>query len=142
MKYFILAGLAALTFAGAGIAQQPVREVVVTVSRVPASSGAQMYASYCATCHGLNAKGNGPMASGLSRQPADLTALSRMNGGIFPSEHVLAVLEFGATKSVRHATGMPVWGPILNGMDTAYPGQSLGVVRMVNLSRYLKTIQK
>lgn len=142
MKYpiFIVLVLAAMAAAGYAADQQEKR-IVVTVNRTPANSGKLMYASYCSPCHGLDGKGNGPTAPRLKRQPADLTALSRNNRGRYPFEHVQAVLEFGAGRRAHGTEPMPVWGPILNGLDTAYPGQNMGMLRIVNLNRYVETMQ-
>lgn len=38
--------------------------------------GAALYAAHCASCHGLNGKGDGPAAASLPVKPADLTAIS------------------------------------------------------------------
>jgi len=142
MKYSILAVLVAAAMAAAGYAaDQPEKRVVVTVNRTPANSGKLMFASYCSSCHGLDGKGNGPTAQVLKRQPADLTALSRNNRGRYPFEHVQAVLEFGAGSRARGTEPMPVWGPILSGLDTTYPGQNMGMLRIVNLNRYVETLQ-
>src|ERR1700719_2317918 len=46
--------------------------------------GRQLYKPYCATCHGADARGNGPMAKSLKVTPADLTHISARNGGTFP----------------------------------------------------------
>ena len=40
-------------------------------------NGKQMYVSYCAPCHGVDGKGNGPVAAALKKQPADLAVLSK-----------------------------------------------------------------
>ena len=43
---------------------------------------------YCATCHGRDGKGNGPVAAALKVVPPDLTRLARDNGGAFPRKRV------------------------------------------------------
>ncbi len=48
-----------------------------------------------AACHERDGKGDGPAASELKTPPTDLTALTRQNGGKFPSDHVASVLRFG-----------------------------------------------
>jgi mono/diheme cytochrome c family protein len=45
------------------------------------ASGKEMFTSYCASCHGKDAKGNGPAANPLKQLPADLTTLAKRNGG-------------------------------------------------------------
>ena len=41
------------------------------------TSGKQMFGDYCAPCHGLSGKGDGPAASALKIPPADLTQLAQ-----------------------------------------------------------------
>ena len=49
------------------------------------ASGVEMYKTYCAVCHGNEGKGDGPAASALKARPADLSQLSKNNGGKFPA---------------------------------------------------------
>ena len=45
-------------------------------------SGPLQFREYCASCHGMDAKGDGPVAASLKKKPADLTMLSKNNGEI------------------------------------------------------------
>ncbi len=38
------------------------------------ANGKDLYATHCVACHGVDAIGNGPLAVGLKKRPADLTA--------------------------------------------------------------------
>lgn len=70
--------------------------------------GQREFQANCASCHGLDAKGNGPYGELLRRSPPDLTQLQKMNGGVFPIARVYDVIEGGG---VGHGTrDMPVWG--------------------------------
>lgn len=71
--------------------------------------GKQWYFSYCASCHGDDAKGHGPGA-GLKEPPADLTTLAKRNKGKFPADYVKKVLIQGVSVPAHGASGMPVWG--------------------------------
>jgi len=51
-------------------------------------SGADEYRRYCAQCHGMSGKGDGPVAGELKVPPQDLTLLSKDNGGQFPFQRV------------------------------------------------------
>jgi mono/diheme cytochrome c family protein len=76
-------------------------------------SGMLMYKQYCATCHGIDAKGHGPYASMLKVPPADLTTLAKRHDGKFPYDYVSNVLRFGPSPTVLHGSAdMPAWGPI------------------------------
>lgn len=73
-------------------------------------SGGELYRFYCASCHGLEADGNGPMAPVLTVQPADLTALAAGNDGVFPRGRVITRID-GRDPLVAHGSEMPVFGP-------------------------------
>ena len=47
--------------------------------------GLELFQAYCATCHGREAKGGGPMAASLKTPPADLTTIAKRNKGTFRS---------------------------------------------------------
>jgi mono/diheme cytochrome c family protein len=141
MKNLVFTALAATVAVGIVYADQSQAgsKTVVPMSQTSASSGKQMFTSYCASCHGVDGKGNGPVAGSLKKQPADLTVLSKNNGGKFPSEHVMAVLEFGAKEGAHGTSQMPVWGPALSKIDASQ--SHLGTLRMSNLTKYIESIQ-
>ena len=45
--------------------------------------GKATYEQYCASCHGTAGKGDGPVASGLTTRPPDLTQFAKEAGGHF-----------------------------------------------------------
>jgi len=53
----------------------------VPIQRTSPASAKEMFMTYCAVCHGKDAKGDGPAARALNKQPADLTRLAAKNGG-------------------------------------------------------------
>ncbi|HYU47110.1 MAG TPA: hypothetical protein VEK84_13155, partial [Terriglobales bacterium] len=71
---------------------QPKRIEHTAAAATSPASGHDMFMSYCASCHGKDAKGNGPAASALKVAPMDLTALARQNGGKYPALKVTSVL--------------------------------------------------
>ena len=60
----------------------------VPIQRTFAASGKEMFMTYCAVCHGEDARGDGPAASALNKQPAELTRLAAKNGGKYPADRV------------------------------------------------------
>jgi mono/diheme cytochrome c family protein len=133
--------IASLITAAAGLiyASQPSPKVNV-VGNQPASNGKQMYMSYCASCHGIDGRGTGPIASSLKIAPADLTQLSRNNNGKYPSTHVISVLQSGASTPGHGTTDMPVWGSIFAQMDGGQRSLTK-MLRISNLNDYLQSIQ-
>jgi len=100
-------------------------------------SGEEMFKSYCAACHGKDARGGGPAASALKVPPPDLTTLSIRNKGKFPTDYVTAVLLRGANAPAHGNAEMPVWGPIFAGINV----QGHEVLRINNLTHYLESLQ-
>jgi mono/diheme cytochrome c family protein len=98
-----------------------------------------MFMSYCASCHGKNAKGDGPAAGALKQAPADLTTLAKQNGGKYPSDLVTSVLR-GQTKLIAHGDqDMPVWGPVFWKMSQGHEEQVQ--MRIANLNHYIESLQ-
>ncbi|HUA63921.1 MAG TPA: cytochrome c [Verrucomicrobiae bacterium] len=110
----------------------------VGVSPTSPASGKEMFHAYCASCHGVDAKGNGPAAAALKKPPSDLTALAKNSGGTFPALLVRSSIKDG-TQAGHGSKDMPVWGPILSSVS----GDNPGVVdqRISNLVGYVQSIQ-
>ena len=104
--------------------------------------GDQLYKNYCASCHGVAGKGNGPAAPALKTAPADLTLLAKTNNGKFPGLKVMNILENGSDFSAHGSKDMPVWGPIFRVMGPAAGGSQVGRLREANLTDFLKSIQE
>jgi mono/diheme cytochrome c family protein len=71
------------------------------------------YERYCASCHGLEGTGHGPMRAVLTLAPTDLSALSAVNGGTFPLERVVKRID-GRDPLVAHGSPMPVYGTLFD----------------------------
>jgi mono/diheme cytochrome c family protein len=117
----------------------------VEASAQNATEGATLYQWYCASCHGINADGSGPMAPVLLVQPTDLTGLSAASDGVFPIVRVMKRID-GRDPLVSHGSEMPVYGAIFQGDDVALKtpsGQPVLMGRSVaDLVLYLQEIQK
>jgi mono/diheme cytochrome c family protein len=75
-----------------------------------ADMGKKEFESNCATCHGLNAKGDGPQAEFLTTKPANLTILAKNNGGVFPAERIREIIDGRFEVAAHGPREMPVWG--------------------------------
>ena len=75
-----------------------------------AQPGAGEFQAWCSRCHGLDGKGDGPVAAELETRPPDLTQLAEGNGGTFPADQVRSSID-GRTEEAGHGPKqMPVWG--------------------------------
>ena len=104
-----LAGLWVLWLAGSAMAAE-----VVTQEAPPAGLerqlGAEDFRIYCATCHGIDGKGQGPVAEYMTLPPRDLTQLARRAGGKFPADLMARVIDGRAEVKAHGSRDMPVWG--------------------------------
>ena len=135
---FILVMVGALLATGLAAPTPAIGDETLPSTYVP--SGKVMYQQYCASCHGISAKGDGPLASLLIVRPADLTTLTKRHGGRFPAEYVKAVLEFGPSPNAHGTSDMPAWGPLFRYFDKR--GEAAVQQRIKNLSDYLASRQE
>jgi mono/diheme cytochrome c family protein len=105
-----------------------------------AGSGAALFRSHCASCHGADARGAGPVASELRRLPPNLTTYVMRNGGVFPSERVRQIIDGRGIPSHGNSD-MPVWG--ITFKRTSAPGGEDSVNARINaIVDYLNGIQE
>jgi len=72
-------------------------------------SGGDEYRRYCAQCHGVQGKGDGPMAAALKVPPTDLTQLSKKNGGQFPFQMVYDAISGKDVVAAHGTSDMPAF---------------------------------
>ena len=103
--------------------------------------GAGIFRNYCAACHGIDGRGNGPVSKALKQVVPDLTRLSQRNDGAFPGVHVRNTIMFGADNLLpaHGSKEMPIWGPIFHEIEFDH---YLGHVRLENITKYLESIQR
>lgn len=110
--------------------------------------GKQDYDANCASCHGADGKGNGPMQELLRVRPSDLTQLARRNQGVLPMAQLFDVIEGNNVPS--HGTrDMPIWGREFRVEDSehykeargSYDSAALVRARILMLLEYINRIQ-
>ena len=117
----------------------PVRHAEHRVS----ASGAALYRESCASCHGLDGRGNGPVAPLIKATIPDLTRISARRDGKFPADEVYRIIDGQSRRASRDTRSMPVWGYELFGDHSddriAHRQATEKVERLVE---YLRSIQK
>lgn len=107
----------------------------------PSAAGASLYVAYCAVCHGSEARGDGPLASGLTVRPSNLRRLALANGGEFPADRVRGFID-GRDLPLAHGTReMPIWGEAFKVSRGAY-GERRVQERIDALLSWLRTLQE
>jgi mono/diheme cytochrome c family protein len=110
-----------------------------TIKAINPASGKQMYAEYCAPCHGVEGKGNGPAAAAMKVPPTDLTQLAKKHDGKYPANSVASVLKFGNGPGAHGSAEMPVWGPLLQSLDKYH--DATVQQRISNIVNQIETLQ-
>jgi mono/diheme cytochrome c family protein len=120
-------------------AQEPTKGVKKSpIEMTNAASGVQMFNTYCAVCHGKDAKGDGPLATELKIPPANLTLLTKNHGGKYPSDYVSEVIMTGPRDAKAHGSrDMPVWGSVFKSLGDQASVQQ----RIFNLNKYIESLQ-
>ncbi len=119
---------------------QPAPASVKMVPVRPTQSllGKDVYREYCAVCHGIAGKGDGPAAGAFKVQPADLTQIAKRNGGKYPELRVQHIIKGDADQPIAHGSQeMPVWGYLFQHMTA---NQDPGL-RVYNLVKYIEEMQ-
>jgi mono/diheme cytochrome c family protein len=135
-RLLTLVAAAALTFSLSAQDKPTIKQVPPKMTNP--SSGAEMFKSYCAVCHGVNAKGNGPAAPALKKQPADLTRLAADNSGKFPSLSVYNSIAGDNMMPAHGSADMPIWGDVFR---TLSRDEGARQMRLHNLTKYIESLQ-
>jgi mono/diheme cytochrome c family protein len=104
------------------------------------SAGATTFRHYCRTCHGTEARGDGPVAQYLTPKPADLTRIRERNKGEFPSEAVYDAIAGGKSVKGHGTSEMPVWGEAFREVQGGQNAEKVKE-RIEQLVAYLRSIQ-
>lgn len=98
----VLTGIASLALAGVATAFD-----AVTLADY---SGEELYLRFCASCHGSEAMGDGPVSRSLNVAVPDLTRITSRYGE-FPAGAIRDVIDGRGIDKRAHGTReMPVWG--------------------------------
>jgi mono/diheme cytochrome c family protein len=109
------------------------------IKQTSAASGKEMFNQYCAPCHGIDGKGNGPAASAMKAPVTDLTQLTKKHDGKYPANSVASVLKFGGGPGPHGSADMPVWGPLFKSLDKYH--DTVVQQRISNIVNHIETLQ-
>ena len=120
--------------------------LAATTRTAAAQSGIQDYQNYCAECHGLGGRGDGPsrLTIPMNPPPNDLTLMAKKNGGKFPFDEVVDSID-GRKNIPSHARlQMPFMGTTLQKPGKEFTPESNAEVkkRIESMSRFVESIQQ
>jgi mono/diheme cytochrome c family protein len=104
--------------------------------------GAELFVTYCASCHGVDARGYGPAASALNPPPADLTQIAARSGGVFSESSTARLIDGRFDLPAHGSREMPIWGARLaDQIPDMATGDEVARGRVASLVEYLKSLQ-
>lgn len=105
--------------------------------------GKDLYARFCASCHGAEGRGDGPVSKSFAVETPDLTLIARRHGGAFPRERVERIIDGRFILGAHGSRTMPVWGEDLSRLELGNPdAQRLTETVIRRLTDYLETLQR
>jgi mono/diheme cytochrome c family protein len=128
---------AALTFVGAVMASAPLGAQTQPDS---GASGDYLFRTYCASCHGASARGDGPLADSMRTRPSDLTEIAKRNKGVFPRDQVFRIIDGRQGVKGHGGADMPVWGDVF-ARSSQVRNEAVITARIEALVRYLEGLQ-
>jgi mono/diheme cytochrome c family protein len=103
-------------------------------------TGPALFKTYCASCHGADAKGDGPVAHLLAYRPADLTQLAARDRSRFDRQKVHRIIDGRDPVKGRGGPDMPLWGDAFRRSQEGYSDAEVRA-RIDQLVEYLETLQ-
>jgi mono/diheme cytochrome c family protein len=108
-----------------------------------AMSGKELYDRFCASCHGVEGRGDGPVASSLSVEVPDLTLVARRAGDLYPRERIVRIIDGQHIIGAHGSRTMPVWGEDLNRIELGNPNAERATRIIIDrLADYVWLLQK
>jgi mono/diheme cytochrome c family protein len=105
------------------------------------ADGHRYFVRYCASCHGTDGLGDGPVAKSLATPPANLRKLGDKYGMPLPAHRIAEVIDGRDTARAHGSHEMPVWGEKLYELGHGEKGET-GISGVIaKIIAYLNTIQ-
>jgi mono/diheme cytochrome c family protein len=92
-----------------------------TAADLVMQSGPQLYRQFCASCHGVTGRGDGPVAPALGIEVPDLTRIAQRHSGSFDRAMVEAIIDGRRIVGAHGTRTMPVWGEDLSRSELGNP---------------------
>jgi mono/diheme cytochrome c family protein len=106
-------------------------------------TGEELYRRFCASCHGAQGRGDGPVASSFKVEVPDLTLLARRAGGVFPRERVVRIIDGRHIIGAHGSRTMPVWGEAFGRAERGSPDAERATRILIDrIAGHIEQLQK
>ena len=83
LRPLLVCGIGLLAIAGCAHQRRRLQEEIAPTHEQLLGEGQRTYERACSSCHGLDGRGDGPVASSLKIRPTNLTLLAKRNGAAY-----------------------------------------------------------
>ena len=104
-------------------------------------SGADTFATHCASCHGPQGEGDGPVAATMRGTVPNLRSLTERHGGQFPTEAVASYIDGRNMPAAHGDRYMPVWGSVFATTEQLIEGAENPEQRIDSVIDFLLQLQ-
>lgn len=106
-------------------------------------TGAELYRRFCASCHGVQGRGDGPVAASFRIEVPDLTLIARRAGGVFPRERVVRIIDGRHIFGAHGSRTMPVWGEAFGRAELGTPSSERATRLLIDrLADHVQQLQR
>ncbi|HEY0682256.1 MAG TPA: cytochrome c [Steroidobacter sp.] len=106
-------------------------------------SGQELYVRFCASCHGVKGRGDGPVANSLKVEVPDLTLIARRAKGVYPRDRIERIIDGRHIIGAHGSRTMPVWGEDFSRLELGSPDAERATrLIIVRLADYVWLLQK
>jgi mono/diheme cytochrome c family protein len=114
-----------------------------TAAEYVAMSGKDLYGRFCASCHGVAGRGDGPVAASFKVEVPDLTLIARRAKGVYPRDRIVRIIDGRHILGAHGTRTMPVWGEDLNRLEIGNPDSERSTRIIIDrLADYVRMLQK
>lgn len=131
----------ALLAAVAGAAGSAAQTADAPAEPTEESRGSVLFRLHCASCHGVDGLGNGPVAEHLETPPPDLTRIAARRGGRFSRDEIERIIDGRAELEPHGRSEMPVWGLSFQQPGRLEDQQEEVWLQIRHLVRHLRSLQ-
>lgn len=106
-------------------------------------SGQDLYRRFCASCHGAEGHGDGPVAASLRVEVPDLTQTAGRLQGTEGRERLIRIIDGRYIIGAHGTRVMPVWGEDLSRLEIGNPeAERSSQVIIARLADYVTGLQR
>jgi mono/diheme cytochrome c family protein len=105
-------------------------------------SGEQLYRRFCASCHGVQGRGDGPVAASFKVEVPDLTQTASRMHGTDVRDRIVRIIDGRYIIGAHGTRIMPVWGEDLARLEIGNPeAERASQLMITRLADYVTGLQ-